>query len=344
MKNLRILQKHFTHHLLPSFPNLSIFCNSSLFTRYSLLFTIFILLFSSCNLFQPKEKPFDIQGHRGCRGLMPENTIEGFIKAIDLGVTTLEMDVVITKDKQVLLSHEPFMSSTICFDSLGNEIDLKDEKLWNIYDMTSLQIKKFDCGSKVHPDFPQQEKLAVSKPLLSKVIDTVEKYIQVKKLKPVFYNIEIKGGSKYEEILNMNAQKGATYFPKPKEFAQLLIDVLHEKGIQGRTIIQSFDIFSLREVKQIDPEIPVAQLIHYGNQLSYKLNIQNLSFKPEIYSPEHTKVTPELIAYMKEQGIKVIPWTVNDEDRMQELIQMGVDGIITDYPDRLIVVLKTIKK
>ena len=123
---------------------------------------------------------FDIQGHRGCRGLLPENSIVAMKKAVDLGVTTLELDVVISADHQVLLSHEPFLSHEICLDSNGNEIYENNEKSYNLYKMNYDEIRKCDCGSKIHPRFLSQEKVKTYKPLLSEMIDSVENYIQKK--------------------------------------------------------------------------------------------------------------------------------------------------------------------
>ncbi len=97
---------------------------------------------------------FDVQGHRGARGLRPENTIPGFLVAIDSGVTTIELDVVITKDKQVVVSHEPWMSAAICLDPSGSTLQAKEEKKFNIYQMTYDEVRQFDCGSLENKDFP----------------------------------------------------------------------------------------------------------------------------------------------------------------------------------------------
>src|SRR5688572_20930239 len=158
--------------------------------RYILL--LFLLMSSATfaqSIYLPK---FDVQGHRGARGLKPENTIPGFITALDSGVTTLEMDVVITADNQVVLSHEPWISSSFCFDSTGRVISEKDEKKFNIYKMTYDQVAKFDCGSKGDPKFPQQTRERQSKPLLSDVIAAVEDHIRSFTRYEVDYNIEIK--------------------------------------------------------------------------------------------------------------------------------------------------------
>lgn len=345
MKNLTNILNRITLLITPVCRQAGITHHPSLFTLHPSLVTTLLLLItllsSSCNTSSDTKDTFDIQGHRGCRGLMPENTIEGFIRAIDLGVTTLEMDLVISKDNKVLVSHEPYMSASICLDSSGAEIPAQFQMNWNIYEMNYQQIRKFDCGSKPLFDFPEQLKMVAYKPLLEEVIDTVEKYIAAKKLPKVYYNIELKGGNKYEAYLNENKIERVKFFPKPEEFARLVLEVVREKKIVDRTIIQSFDWYCLRAAKELEPKIKIAQLIHNSNQLAYKLNIQNLGFKPDIYSPEHNKVIPGMISYMKEQEIKVIPWTVNDLERMHVLIEMGVDGIITDFPDRLIALLKT---
>src|SRR5690348_1825360 len=121
---------------------------------------------------------FDIQGHRGARGLRPENTIPAFLMALDSGVTTLELDIAITKDKQVIVSHEPWMSASICLDSSGSAIPEKEERKFNIYQMTYAQVQGFDCGSIGNSRFPRQEKMKSAKPLLRDVIVAVENHIK----------------------------------------------------------------------------------------------------------------------------------------------------------------------
>ena len=264
----------------------------------------------------------DIQGHRGCRGLLPENSIEGFIKAVQLGVTTLEMDVVISKDDQVVVSHETYMSAEICLDSLGNEIANENALQHNIYHMTYEQIRSYDCGSKLHPRFPEQQKIKTSKPLLSEVIDTVEQYISANQLGEINYNIEIKS----------NPDKDGTYHPVPEKFAQLVLALITDKEIKPRTTIQSFDVRSLQEARKQAPEITLALLV--ANELSVAENIKTLGFKPAIYSPDHQLIDEDAVWYLQQENIKLIPWTINEKAAIRGMIEIGVDGIITDYPDR----------
>lgn len=271
---------------------------------------------------------FDTQGHRGCRGLMPENTIPAFKKALEIGVKTLEMDVVITKDKQVVLSHDPFLSHEMCADSNGNRIAEEKEKEFRIYGMTYNQLQKFDCGSLPHPRFPEQEKMEVHKPLLSDVIDASESYAKELNRDLPFYNIETKS----------TVEGDAIFHPKPEEFAQLLLDVVFEKGIQDRFILQSFDVRTLQYTHEKYPEIKLALLVE--NSLSIRENIELLGFTPNIYSCDYTLLTETGVAYSHSQKMEVIPWTINEKDKMKKWIEMGVDGIITDYPNRLKEVLQ----
>lgn len=266
---------------------------------------------------------FDIQGHRGCRGLLPENTIEAFKKAIDLGVTTLEMDVVISKDNQVLLSHEPFLSHEICLDTSENEITEANEHSYNLYQMNYSEIKTCDCGSKVHPRFLDQLKMKTYKPLLSEVIDFAENYL--KKNYPgrkIQYNIETKLDPKDDEV----------FHPKPKEFVDLLVGVLKTKNISDRVYIQSFDVRTLQYLHTNFTEFKTVLLVE--NKMTIKQNLKLLGFKPDVYSPEFILLDKSNVHFLHKKGIKVIPWTVNKMEDMKRVISFGVDGLISDYPNR----------
>lgn len=266
---------------------------------------------------------FDKQGHRGCRGLMPENTIPAFKKAIELGVTTLEMDAVISNDKKVVLSHEPFFNHEITTRPDGTFINENEERSFNIYEMTYSQIKEFDVGSKPHPRFPQQQKLNVHKPLLADVVDFAEAYTKELALPPVQYNIETKCLPATDTI----------FHPKPAEFLELLMNIIIEKKIDKRVIIQSFDIRTLQYLHATYPFIRTSYLFEPPSDRSLAQQIAELGFIPTVYSPDHTIVTPSLVGQCKQMGMQLIPWTVNDLETMKELKQMGVDGLISDYPD-----------
>ena len=266
---------------------------------------------------------FDWQGHRGCRGLMPENTIPAMLHAVDLGVTTLEMDVIITRDRQVILSHDPFFNHNITTKADGRYVQESEEKQLNLYQMTYEEISHYDVGMKGHPGFPQQQKIKAIKPKLSDVIDSVEAYIALKKLPARFYNIETKSEATTDNINH----------PAPEEFVDLIMQVIKEKKIEARTIIQSFDVRTLQYLHKNYPSIKTALLVEDAGTL--KEHLAKLGFKPNIYSPEYTLVSPLLVKQCKEMQMKIIPWTVNDLSKMKELKAMHVDGIITDYPNLL---------
>jgi glycerophosphoryl diester phosphodiesterase len=263
---------------------------------------------------------YDLQGHRGSRGLMPENTIPAMIKAMDLGATTLEMDLAITKDGEVILSHEPFMNPVICVTPDGAAIDAKDHS-YNLYEMTYREILGFDCGTKVHSGFPQQVKFFAAKPLLKDVFGVAEKYAKDMNLPAPRYNIEIKSSPEGDGI----------YHPEVADFSDQVVKLISESIGWERVNIQSFDFRVLKYIHATYPEVPLAMLVE--NAATYKADLEELDFQPEIFSPYFVGLTPEIIQWLHEKGMKIIPWTVNTTDQMEKLLDMGVDGIITDYPN-----------
>jgi glycerophosphoryl diester phosphodiesterase len=268
---------------------------------------------------------FDIEGHRGCRGLMPENTIPAMMKALELGVTTLEMDAVITKDKQVILSHEPFFNHEITTAPDGKYVTEHDERNLNIYHMTYAQTQTYDVGLKPHPRFPNQRRLKATKPLLKEVIDNVEAYHKLNGGQPVFYNIETKS----------NPATDNQYHPVPEEFVNMLMKVVNSARISDRVIIQSFDFRTLQVLHKKYPTVKTAALIEDYDKRPLEDQLKALGFFPTIYSPAYSLVTKELVEHCHERKIKIIPWTVNDKAAIDSLKAKGVDGIITDYPDLL---------
>ena len=275
---------------------------------------------------------FDLQGHRGCRGLMPENTVPAFLKALDLGVTTLEMDVVISKDRQVVVSHEPYFNAAFSIAPNGKPVDKKEQKNLVLYQMNYADIKQYDVGSNGNPAYPEQQKLKTYKPLLSEVIEQAEAYRKAKNLPSFSYNIEIKS-----ESSEYNKSQ-----PEPVAFCDLVQSVLKKEFSStpdwlDRVTIQSFDFSVLKQWKQGANEgkyakVRLAALVE--NLRSPEKNIEELGFKPDIYSPYFRLLSQDKIARLHEQGIIVIPWTVNQRDDMTRLKEWGVDGLITDYPDR----------
>jgi glycerophosphoryl diester phosphodiesterase len=273
---------------------------------------------------------FDLQGHRGSRGLKSENSIPAFITALEYGVTTIELDVVITADKQVVVSHDPFVLPSICFDTSGNAF--QGDKKFNIYKLTYAELRQFDCGSKGNDKFPEQSKEKISKPLLQDVIVAVENNIKNYTRYEVDYNIEIKS----------TPQGDRKSHPVPEEFSELVFSLIDQYLPWQRVVIQSFDFRVLRYWHEKHPAVRLAALIE--NTKSVDENLADLGFKPSIYSPYFKLLSKEKIEYIhtlsptdiKQMGprIRVIPWTVNEQKDMLELKSWGVDGLITDYPNR----------
>lgn len=281
-----------------------------------ILIKIFIFLFPFNLAFA-----FDWQGHRGARGLYPENTLGAMELALTYPITTLEFDVVVTKDKKLILSHEPWMNGVICLDSQGRNIN---GKKFNIYQMDYQQVEKFDCGSLGDPEFPQQKKVKSSKPTLKKVITEIEKKLESKKKEGLTYNIEIKSTLENEI---------SGFQPGYQEYSDLVIRELQELLPAHKFSIQSFDWRVLKYIHQKYPQIRLVAL-KYGRFEVEKV-IQELGFKPYVFSPWFKDLTKEKVKGFQKQGIKVIPWTVNEVSDLKLVRAMNVDGIITDYPDRI---------
>ena len=271
------------------------------------------------------DKIIDWQGHRGARGLAPENTIPAFLKALEYpAVRTLEMDLAVTKDSQLVISHEPWMNSVFCLQPDGSPISEEEEKSrFAIYQMSYDEVKDFDCGSKGNPNFPEQELMKTFKPRLRDMVTTIEEHVKANQLALPHYNMEIKSEVEWDSVL----------CPNPQTFARLVVDELEDLGIKKRVVIQSFDMRPLREVRALDNDLRIALLVYLPQRLQDQLD--QLGFVPEIYSPYYKLVTANLVKEAHAQSMKVIPWTVNETALMDSLLQMGVDGIITDYPDRI---------
>jgi len=265
----------------------------------------------------------DIQGHRGCRGLYPENTIPAFLHAMDLGVHTLEFDVVISADEKIIVSHDPYMSYDISTAPNDVEITKETEKDHNIYKLSYDDIKNYDVGIKPFSRFPDQKKMAVHKPSLKDLITATEA-----KDPKIRYNIEIKRRPENDGI----------FHPEYTHFADLVINEIDALGITNWTTVQCFDVPTLQYIHKTYPHIKLVYLIE--NKDTPDQNLDKLGFKPDVYSPEYKLVDDELVSLCNHKNIQLIPWTVNEVEDMKALINLKVDGIITDYPDRLIELCK----
>lgn len=278
--------------------------------------------FTLASVVTTNAQKFMLIGHQGARGIMPENTIEGMIKALDLDVNVLNMGVVISKDEQVVLSHEPYFNNEISLRPDGKPISFKDEKKYNMFKMDYSEIRKFDVGSKLHTRFPGQMKIKAYKPLLAEVIDSVESYVKKNKLAKPLYNIETalirKGDGEFQ--------------PDASVFIERIMEIVKQKKLTKRVIIQSLDIRTLQYLHKHYPNIKTSLMV--DEKQDFEDGIQALEFTPDYYSPYYVLVGKGLVDRCHAAGVKIIPWTVNTAKDMNYLINLGVDGIITDYPNQ----------
>lgn len=285
-----------------------------------------VLMTSACtpSTEDKKYERIDVQGHRGARGLLPENTIPAFLKAVELGVTTLELDLAVTKDRQLVVSHEPFMNHLIALDSSGQEIPKEEEVNHNIYQMTYEEVSRYDVGSKFVKRFPDQQKMVARKPLLIDLVSAVNEYTESHNLEAVRYNIEIKSKPIGDSI----------YHPAPAQFSKLVYDFIQEHMDSKLLNVQSFDFRILQYFHKNYPDIQLAVLIE--NNLSIEQNLIDLTFTPQVYSCYFPLLDSQKISYLKSKNMKVIPWTVNETEDIKRMLDWGVDGIISDYPNRVL--------
>jgi glycerophosphoryl diester phosphodiesterase len=256
---------------------------------------------------------------------MPENTIPAMIKALELGVSTLEMDVVITADKKVVLSHEPFFNHEISTKPDGSPVTEEEEKNLNIYKMPYSEVSSFDVGSSIHPRFPEQKKMHSVKPLLSDVFIAVKQWCKDNDKPLPDFNIETKCLPEGDNI----------FHPEPSLFCDLLMEVIDTADMRPRCLIQSFDFRTLVYLRKNYPDVRLAALVEPFDKGGMETHKKELGFVPDIYSPAWELVDVAMVESCHLSKMKLIPWTVNDSAVAKKLIAMGVDGIITDYPDRI---------
>jgi glycerophosphoryl diester phosphodiesterase len=283
---------------------------------------LFALLLTACT---PMENLHpDVHGHRGCRGLLPENSIPGFLRAVELGCDVLELDVVLSADGEVVVSHEPWMSSTICMDPEDERIPLDQERSLNLYRMTIAQIQDYDCGSLTHPRFPDQKLVSTFKPTLREVVEAADEHAMMAGMVSPAYNVEIKSDPEWYGV----------YQPEPLAYAKRVIQEIDDLGITNRCIVQSFDPAILEAVHAERPDLILAFLVENTDGL--KKNLKRLSFKPHIYSPYFGLVDKKMLENLREADIELVVWTVNEKKDIRKMLVLGVDGIISDYPDRVV--------
>lgn len=266
------------------------------------------------------QMPF-LQGHRGCRGLFPENTLPAFQQALYIGVLVLELDVVISADSQVVVSHEPYMNSLYASHPSGNPVLKSEEASLNLYRMSYAEIKTYDVGKRGNRLFLEQRAVAAIKPLLRDVLALGEAFRQ-KTGKPIYYNIEIKSDP---------SEYGKSQPADVADFSKLVHAVIAEAVDYKYVVLQSFDFDVLRHWNMVWPKVSLSALV---DNESPSFVLKELGFTPAIYSSSYKQLDGARIAFSHANNMRVIPWTVNAREDIQIMIDLGVDGLITDYPNR----------
>ena len=280
------------------------------------------------------QKTFHVQGHRGARGLLPENTIASCCKAVSLGADGLEIDVVVSKDNQLMVSHEPWMSPLFC--TLPNE-EAVERLIPDTYvDRTPLaakgsllrhltvsEIQQYNFGVLGNPYFPTQERVKSYKPTFYELVSAVHAYCETENLKKPFWNIEVKSHPNWY---------GRLVLPPPS-YVRLLTKEIKKVGLDApsSSYISSFDPYFLKEMKRQTPSVKMAFLTE--NRFSFLQNIRQLGFVPAIYSPYYKFLRKRTIENAHKHGVKVVTWTVNDVKTADILRGWKIDGIITDFPN-----------
>ncbi len=283
-----------------------------------------LLFFTLLTALSVYPQTFSIEGHRGARGWLPENTNPSFLKALEMGADTVELDLVVSRDNQLVVSHEPWFSSIISLDKNGDPIPAHQEKEHNIYKMKYAEVKLYDVGSLGNKNFPLQQKIKVYKPLLKDVFKEVNKYARKNKLGNIRFNIEIKSNPDWDNI----------FTPPPAVFAKMVYQEIIKNKMEKNVIVQSFDVRQLQELRKFSVKLPLALLV--GNKDGIEKNLERLGFQPDTYSPNYLLVDKALVDYCRGRNLKIVPWTVNEMTDFEKMKQFDLDGIITDYPDRAV--------
>ncbi len=290
----------------------------------------FLAAIAALSLTACKQAPqIDLQAHRGGAGLMPENTVSAMKNALDLRqINTLEFDLQLSADHKVVVSHDNYFHPRYATRPDGTLIQEEDPKEY-LYTMPYDSILKYDVGMRYTSRWPEQAKVPEVKPLASDLIDFTEAYAKEIGLKPVGYNIEIKSWPGDGE---------GTLWPDYVTFCDTCIPMLLGKNLGDRLIVQTFDRRALEYIHTKWPDVILSFLTEDEKDIEEILG--SISFSPQWWSPNHEVVTPENVAYCHKRGIKVVPWTVDEPRDIRRMASCGVDAIISNYPDRLIEILR----
>lgn len=252
-----------------------------------------------------------VHGHRGARAVRPENTLPAFEYAVHAGVDVLELDLSVTKDDVLVISHDPILNPQICTGPVPNV---------PIRFLTLQELKQYDCGASKHPQFPEQQPVPGTK------MPTLEEVFALAPRGSFEFNIETKISREHPELA-----------PSPEAFAALVAATVRKYKLEKRVIVQSFDFRTLHAMKKIAPEIRLSALYMDKGRSFVEIAAEA---RATIVSPHYTLVTKERVEEAHSAGLEVVPWTANRPEDWEKLVSAKVDAIITDDPARLIAFLK----
>ena len=259
----------------------------------------------------------EIQGHRGARGHLPENTLPAFALALEFGVDTLELDVGVTRDGVVVVHHDRRLNPDVARGADGKWVVAPAA---TIFSMTFSELQKIDVG-RIRPGSDYAKRFPHQKPLDGTRIPALSQVLAFEKK----FNIETKISPEHPD---------ETLFAGP--FARALIAEIRKAGVERRATIQSFDFRTHREVEREAPEIETVYLTSGKDSVPAKVRAAGA----KIWSPDFRELTPEVLAAARAEGLRIVAWTVNEPADIARMIETKIDGIISDYPDRVIELLK----
>jgi glycerophosphoryl diester phosphodiesterase len=272
---------------------------------------LFLLAFA-CLMTAQTASHIQVHGHRGARALRPENALPAFEYAIQVGVDVLELDMNVTKDNVLVVSHDQTINRKICQGPVGEA---------RIRFLTLEQVRRFDCGTLKNPDFPEQQPVPGTK------IPTIEEVFALAPRGDFGFNIETKSDPKKPELA-----------PAPEEFARLVVDAVKRHKLEKRVIVQSFDYRTLIAIHKLAPGIRLSAL--YAGLPKDFVKISQEAGGAGIVSPQWMLVSKGKVKKAHQHGLEVVPWTANTPRAWNKLINAKVDAIITDNPAALIEYLK----
>ncbi|HYE39086.1 MAG TPA: glycerophosphodiester phosphodiesterase [Ramlibacter sp.] len=281
---------------------------------------------------------FDLQGHRGARGLAPENTLPAFERALDLGVTTLELDVGVTADGVVVVHHDPALNPAITRDASGAWLAQRGPRL---NALTFRQLQAYDVG-RIDPASSYARTFSLQQP---------RDGTRIPSLAQVFDLVKARGAQVRLNIETKLSPEQPADTVTPEAMVDALLQAIAAAGVADRVTIQSFDWRSLQRVQQLAPAIPTAYLTSRnvrdpawtaGLRLADHGSVPRMvkAAGGAIWAPAGNTLDEGLVKEAQALGLEVVPWTVNEPSDMERLLGWGVDGLITDYPDRLRAVLQ----